>query len=226
MNRSAGPRTSWKPGRATLTITAFDLLSGAVDGINDAGLVAALLSDDESTTGGGSAGGLEPTFAPAVGLSEVELCRFVLETCGDVDEALGALRLARHYYFFHPQHFIIADRSGRSFVFEYGPAHNGEHVIWGEGLQIVTNHLLYRYPTTDALPSGEGIAGTFARFRTLKAAFSNQAGYAPEEIIERHAKVRFIQPHSSVRTLWYVLYDTEAKSMRVSFHLKDSDQGR
>jgi hypothetical protein len=33
-----------------MTVTAFDLLSGAVGGINDAGLVAALLSDDESTT--------------------------------------------------------------------------------------------------------------------------------------------------------------------------------
>ena len=44
-------------GHATLTVTAFDLLSGAVDGINDAGLVAALLSDDEPTTGGPAGGG-------------------------------------------------------------------------------------------------------------------------------------------------------------------------
>jgi penicillin V acylase-like amidase (Ntn superfamily) len=96
--------------------------SRAVDDINDAGLVAALLSDDESTTGGSTGSGGEPTCAPAVGLHEVEVCRYVLERCADVDEALDAMWLAKHYYFFHPQHFLIADRSGRSFVFEISRA--------------------------------------------------------------------------------------------------------
>ena len=128
-------------------------------------LVAALLADDDPTTGGAGAAGLEPTLGPAVGLSEVELCRDVLETCADVDEALEALRVARHCYFLHPQHFLIADRSGRSFVYEFSPARNGEHVLWGEGVQVVTNHLLYRYPTVADLPSGDGKGFTYARFR-------------------------------------------------------------
>jgi hypothetical protein len=212
-------------GHATLTVTAFDLLSAAVDGINDAGLVAALLSDDESTTAGQPGAGLEPTFAPAVGLSEVELCRYVLERCADVDQALEALRLARHYYFLHPQHFLVADPSGRSFVYEYGPAHNGEHVIWGDGTQIVTNHLLYRYPTVDDLPPEEGVGLTYARFRTLSSLFSGSAELSPEEIAQRHAAVRFTQPGLPVRTLWYALYDPQARSMRVSFHVRDAEQG-
>jgi Acyl-coenzyme A:6-aminopenicillanic acid acyl-transferase len=187
--------------------------------------VAALLSDDDSTTGGLSGAGLEPTFAPAVGLSEVELCRYVLERCADVDEALEALRLARHYYFLHPQHFLVADRSGRSFVYEYGRAHNREHVLWGDGTQIVTNHLLYRYPTVDDLPPGEGIGRTYARFRTLSSVFSGPAVLSPQEIAQRHAAVRFTQPGLPVRTLWYALYDPQAQSMQVSFHVRDAEHG-
>jgi hypothetical protein len=128
-------------GYATLTITAFDLLVGAVDGINEAGLVAAMLADDDSTTGGATPAGSDPTFAPAVGLSEIEFCRYLLETCASAEEALDAARIARHYYLFHPVHFLVADRSGRAFVYEFAPGHNTEHVTWADGLQVLTNHL-------------------------------------------------------------------------------------
>jgi len=212
-------------GHATLTITAFDLLSAAVDGINDAGLVVALLSDDESTTGGDAVAGLDPTFAPAVGISEVDFCRYVLEQCGDVDDALEAVRLARHYYFLHPQHFLVADRSGRSFVYEYSAAHNAEHVTWGDGLQVVTNHLLFRYPTIEDLPADDGNGLTFTRFRTLTSLFSDQLRYSSDEVAERHATIRFTDRGIPVRTLWSALYDTDASSMTVSFHLRDTDDG-
>jgi penicillin V acylase-like amidase (Ntn superfamily) len=71
---------------------------------------------------------------PAGGLPEVEVCRYVLERCANVDEALDALPLAKHYYLFHPQHFLIADASGRSFVYEMSPGRNIERVSWGEGV--------------------------------------------------------------------------------------------
>src|SRR5665811_479180 len=77
-------------GHATLIVCLFDLASGAVDGINDAGLVAALLADDESTN-------VEPTHGPQAGLREHEICRYLLETCETVDDALEALRVAKQY---------------------------------------------------------------------------------------------------------------------------------
>jgi hypothetical protein len=213
-------------GHATITVTAFDLLSGAVDGINDAGLVAALLSDDESTTGGPAGGGGEPTLAPAVGLHEVEVCRYVLERCADVDEAVEALRLAKHYYFFHPQHYLIADRTGRCFAYEMSPGRNLERVTWGTGLQVLTNHLLMRYPTVGDLPASDGGGGrTFARFRALTAMFSDQPRYAPEEVTSRHATIRFAGPDIPIRTLWHVLYEPAATAMTVSFHVRDDESG-
>jgi hypothetical protein len=212
-------------GHATLTVTAFDPLAGVVDGINDAGLVAALNSDDESTTGGASTTTTEPTFTPAVGLSEVEFCRYILERCADVDEAPEAVRVARHYYLFHPQHFTVADRSGRSFVYEFSPGRNTEYVTWNDGVQIVTNHLLYRYPTVNAFPADDVAMFTFGRFKTLQSLFADQPTYTPEEVAARHATLRVVAPGVPVRTLWYTLYDTDAAAMTATFHLRDSQDG-
>jgi Acyl-coenzyme A:6-aminopenicillanic acid acyl-transferase len=186
-----------------------------------AGLVAAMLADDDSTTGGGPASGADPTFAPAVGLSEIEFCRYLLETCSSAEEALDAARIARHYYLFH----LVADRTGRAFVYEFAPGHNTEHVTWADGLQVLTNHLLYRYPATADLPTGDGNGLAYARFRTLTSLFSGTGRYSPDQIAERHAAVRFTNPDRPVRTLWYALYDTERCTMSVSFYLRDSDNG-
>ena len=210
-------------GYSTLTITAFELLAGEVDGINEAGLVAAMLADDDSTTGGGTPAGADPAFAPAVGLSEVEFCRYLLETCASAEEALEAARVARHYYLFHPEHFLVADRTGRAFVYEFAPGHNTEHVIWADGLQVLTNHLLYRYQAMTDLPAGDGNGRTYARFRTLTSLFSGAGRYSAGQIADRHAAVRFTNPDRPVRTLWYALYDTEHCTMNVSFYLCDSD---
>lgn len=212
-------------GYSPLTITAFGLLVGAVDGINEAGVVAAMLADDDSITGAGPASGADPTFAPAVGLSEIESCRYLLETCASAEEALEAARIARHYYLFHPEHFLVADRSGRPFVYEFAPGHNAEHVTWADGLQVLTSHLLYRYLATADLPAGDGNGLTFARFRTLTSLFSGAGRYSAGQIAERHAAVRFTNPDRPVRTLWYALYDTERCTMSASFYLRDSDHG-
>ena len=160
----------------------------------------------------------------AQGIS-VEFCRYVLETCASAEEALDAVRIARHYYLFHPEHFVVADRSGRAFVYEFAPGHNTEHVMWADGLQVVTNHLLYRYPAIAALPPGDGNGLTYARFRTLTSLFSGTGRYTPGQIAERHAAVRFTNPDQPVRTLWYALYDTERCTMNVSFYLRDSGHG-
>jgi hypothetical protein len=184
------------------------------------------LSDDDSTTGGESgASGTDPTFAPAVGLSEIEFCRFVLETCESVDDALDAVQLARHYYFLHPQHFLVADRDGRAFVYEFAAGHNTEHVTWADDLQIVTNHMLFRYPTIADLPLGDGSAGTYSRFRNLTTLFADTDRFSKDEIVARHASARFTDPGVPVRTLWHVLYDTERRTMDVTFHLRDGEDG-
>jgi Acyl-coenzyme A:6-aminopenicillanic acid acyl-transferase len=205
-------------GHATLVVCLFDLASGAVDGINEAGLVAALLADDESS-------GAEPTYGLQAGLGEHEVCRYLLETCETADDAIEALRAAKQYYSFVPCHYLVADRTGAAFVWEYSPAHNREHILRADGPLAVTNHLLYRYPTLADLPAGPGNGWTYDRARTLTAAISQPAAISPGQLKTRHAAIQINEPGIPVRTLWHAIYDPAALSMDISFYLGDTATG-
>lgn len=205
-------------GHATLIVCLFDLASGAVDGINDAGLVAALLADDESA-------GAEPTGGTQAGLAEHEVCRYLLETCETAADAAEALREAKQYYSFVPCHYLVADRAGRAFVWEYSAAHNREHIIWADGPQVVTNHLLYRHPTVASLPAEPGNGWTYDRARYLAAALDRPGPLDPGRLKARHAGIQISQPGIPVRTLWHDIYDPATLSMQISFHLGDTPDG-
>lgn len=205
-------------GRATLIVCLFDLASGAVDGVNDAGLVAALLADDESA-------GAEPVYGLQAGLAEHEVCRYLLETCETADDAIEALRVAKQYYSFVPCHFLVADRAGHAFVWEYSAAHNREHIVRADGPLAVTNHLLHRYRSLAGLPAEPGNGWTYDRARKLSAVISQPAPLGPAELTAGHAAIQITEPGFGVRTLWHSIYDPAAMSMDVSFYLGDTAAG-
>ena len=205
-------------GYATLIVCLFDLASGAVDGINEAGLVAALLADDESP-------GPRPTFGLQAGLGEHEVCRYLLETCGTADEAIDALRVAKQYYTFVPCHYLVADRAGRAFVWEYDTGHNQEHIVRADGPLAVTNHLLHRYPRLADLPAGPGNGLTYDRARRLDAALHEPGPLGADQLTARHATIQIYAPGVPVRTLWHAIYDVAALRMDVSFYLGDGPAG-
>ena len=95
-------------GYASIVVGIMDLMGG-MDGINEAGLAVALLADNETPDP-------EPTGRPQIGLSEQQVVRYLLDRCATVEDAKEALLLAKHYYFFTPCHFVVADRSGAAFV--------------------------------------------------------------------------------------------------------------
>lgn len=111
----------WHPSGAayaSIALHAFDLLSGTVQGINSTGLaVVAVASPELRLTNRGPLDKLSRTV-PAVGLHELGLLRFVLDTCATVDDAQAALLGARAFRMVTPAHYLIADRSGRSFTYE------------------------------------------------------------------------------------------------------------
>jgi hypothetical protein len=199
-------------GPACLFVCAYELLGGCIDGVNDEGLVVALLADDEST-------GADPTLAPAVGLNEIQLLRFLLETCATTGEAREALLSAKQHWMFLPCHYLVADASGDSFVWERTA--NREHLVEGRGeVQVVTNHLLHGRPTPDDLPAGDGPSATYARARRLTAAVAGRSGpLSADQIKAAHACVDRTEPGVPVRTLWHGLYDAAARSLEVSFRL-------
>jgi len=214
-------------GIPSLCMCAYDLLGGCLDGVNAHGLTVALLADDETM----STHPMEPAGQAGVGLNEINVLRMLLDTCADVDEAKQALLSHKHYYAVVLCHYLIADRHGRSFVWEYSPAHNREYITDGAGQpQVVTNHPVYRYRTLDELPhEDDNPASSYTRFRTLAAAIAGAARpLSPDDLKKNHACVSLTErtaplantsrprPH---RTLWHALYDGQDRSVEISFYL-------
>jgi hypothetical protein len=209
-------------GYASVVVGIMDLM-GAMDGINEAGLAVALLADNETPDP-------EPTGQPQVGLSEQQVVRYLLDRCATVEEAKQALLLAKHYYFFTPCHFVVADRSGASFVWEHSPRRNRELIVEPgphAGRLVCTNHLLHRWPDPSQLPEETGPIGTAAltyqRWRALNEALEDGAVVDRDDIRAQFASVSFRAPIVEARTFWHALYDVDDASMEVSFYLRDVD---
>ncbi len=210
-------------GHASLVLTTYDLLSGALDGLNAEGLCVSVAVDEEAR-----AAGAEPTGAAAVGLDELQLVRFLLDGCANAGEAREAALSAKHYYAHAPAHYLVADRHGDAFAFEYGVGHNREHVIDAAGLPLViTNHPLHRYPDDARLPRADGPGATYARWRRLSAALAETPAPYDADALRRVAARAFIEPGADpepqppVRTLWHGIYDLRERSLEASFFLRD-----
>jgi len=210
-------------GYASIAVGIMDVM-GAMDGVNEAGLSVALLADNETPEP-------EPTGSPQVGLAEQQVVRYLLDRCADVDEAKEALLIAKHYYFFTPCHFLVADRYGRAFVWEHSPRRNREAVVdqdpGSSGRLVCTNHLLHRWPDPAQLPDDSGPIGTAAftyrRWRTLTSAMSDGAVVDRDAIREQFAAVRFVAPVQEARTFWHAIYDVDDASCQITFYRHDAD---
>jgi len=204
-------------GYSSLSICAFDLLGGVLEGINSEGLTVAMLGDDETLMKFGR----EP--ADGVGVHELLSMRYLLDNCKDVKEAKEAMFYLKHFYCFIPCHYMIADRHGNSFVFEFSSLRNKTFIIDGNGPQCITNHLLSNYNSISELPKGEMI-DSYDRFRTLHTALLNKDKFTTDEIKAINSEVAPADaPDNPVyapgRTLWHALYDTEKRSINVKFYM-------
>ena len=208
-------------GYASIVVGIMDVMGG-MDGINEAGLTVALLADNETPDP-------EPTGSPRVGLSEQQVVRYLLDTCATVEEAKEALLLAKHYYFFTPCHFMVADRSGAAFVWEHSARRNREVIFEADprtaGALVCTNHLLHRWPDPADLPDDQGPSGTaaltYARWRSLAHATAGGALVDEQDIRGHFAAVRFTAPVQHARTFWHALYDVVDASAELSFYRHD-----
>jgi len=211
-------------GYPSLFVCAFDLAGGVLDGINSEGLTVAVLAEEESTekTGG------EPSLEDEVGLHELLVMRYLLDNCKNVEEAKEALLSLKQYYAFAPLHYIIADRHGRSFVFEFSPARNRSLIIDGEGPQCITNHLVSRYKSIEELPGKDepkGSHNSFHRYRVLSETIRSKDKFSLEEIgsiidgVAVSAKP-FVHPvYAPARTIWRSIYDAESRTLEIDFYL-------
>ena len=94
-----------------------------LDGINSEGLTVALLGDDETV----EKYSREPAGLDAAGLGELQMPRLLLDTCATAEEAKEALLMTKKSYSFNPVHYLVADRHGKGFVWEYSQHRNREY---------------------------------------------------------------------------------------------------
>jgi predicted choloylglycine hydrolase len=206
-------------GYPSLFICAYDLMGGVIDGINSEGLTVAILADEESMQKGNWERG-----AQEVGLHELASMRYLLDTCKDVREAKEAMLRLKHFYGFIPCHYIIADKNGDSFIFEFSSARNKTFITDGKGPQCITNHLVALHPDVDKLPEGN----SYKRFRILSEATGKGKKYSISEIKDIN-KLVAVPPYipenpqqAPGRTLWHAIYDTQNLSLQVKFYLGEA----
>jgi hypothetical protein len=212
-------------GYASLALYSYDLLSGVLDGINSEGLTVALLADDELM----AKFPLEPAGQDAVGLGVLQTLRLLLDTCADVGEAKQALLLTKQYYEAIPVHYLVADRHGKAFVWEYSHTRNREHIIEDPGKPLITtNFSLHRHLEGKGPPSAKAAKDVCPRYCALAERIAGQSGKLTVGFIkESHRAVDMVRPapkggaRAPVRTLWHALYFPAERKVQVSFYLRD-----
>ncbi|MFC2164990.1 C45 family autoproteolytic acyltransferase/hydrolase [Acidobacteriota bacterium] len=207
-------------GYPSIALHCFDLLSGLIDGINSEGLTVAILAESESVSKVGREGSNE------VGMAELSAMRYLLDNCKNVEEAKEAMLTLKHFYGFIPCHYIIADQSGKSFIFEFSPNRNRSYIIDGQGPQCITNHLVFHHPEIGDV-SDKNPGDSLRRFKTLGDATSEKKKYTLEEMEAINNRVA-VAPSSSShpeyapgRTLWYAQYDLDELTLTVRFYLRE-----
>ncbi|MEM7199028.1 MAG: C45 family peptidase [Planctomycetota bacterium] len=217
-------------GHASLFIGTMDLLGSAFDGINEHGLCAALLTDRELL----ERYPMAPRRDLTVGLSEIQLIRYLLETCATAAEAKSAILRAKHYYGFVPCHYIIADASGAAFVWEQSPDRNRNWFIENPGKPLVTtNFMLHLHDDPMALDPNEKGRGSVRRYQQLCrtiAAVDGPVDAAAIRAASAEVEAAFPAPPPHVpyapeRTLWHALYYPDDRSLEIDFYLGETPTG-
>jgi hypothetical protein len=210
-------------GYASIAMVAYDLLSGVLDGMNSEGLTVTMAMDDELF----SKYTQEPTLAPATGLGELQTMRLLLDTCATAEEAKEALLTTKQYYQYVPVHYLVADRFGKSFVWEYAEGHNKEFIIESAGRPLVlTNFSLNKHMNGDAPPAVEQAKSVCRRYTYLTeklaaGPISEEQLRASHRAVDAQAPAVADAKRPPIRTFWHALYYPEQRRAKFSFYLRD-----
>jgi hypothetical protein len=220
-------------GYASIAMVAYDLLSGVLDGMNSEGLVVTMAMEDELRT----EHPMEPTLGPAVGLGTLQISRLLLDTCATVEEAKQTLMATKQYYEYVPVHYLIADRNGKAFVWEYSESHNKEYIVESPGEALVlTNFSLHKRSENGKPPAAAAVSAICKRYAFLREQFAAADRTLDDQKIRAvHSRVDCQLSQAAnparppVRTLWHAFYYPEDRRVRLSFYLRDeaiADQPR
>lgn len=204
---------------ASLSMCAYELLGGCLDGINSEGLTVALLANEGMS-------GATPTRTWRTGFSEVEIARYLLDTCATAEEAREALASIELYYFLLPCHYIVGDRYGDSFIWEYSADGSERFFTEGENATLcVTNHSLARFARSQSFRDELAGGSSLLRYAALQEATDTSEAARSVEEMKRINRLVWARDSGPVRgrTLWHALYDCEARSLSIDFYLGEQE---
>ncbi len=223
-------------GYPSLCISSFDLLGGVLDGINSEGL-AVCLNGDEIAMGHHFKEGIN-FGSLGMGLNELQGMRLLLDTCATVKEAKSVLKENQHYFTFLPCHYLIADRFGKSIVFEYNYQEKTPNFIEKVNKpQIMTNHPIFIFPSIKNFPEKSSFleAGTssFQRYEkiaeqletinppyTLETIISLCNSVSISEVIKtipQEYQLQILSQPGLSLTLWHCIYNCNKRNLSVKF---------
>jgi hypothetical protein len=201
-------------GYASIAMVAYDLLSGVLDGINSEGLTVPLAHDNDVFEE------MEPTREPAVGLGELQTLRLLLDTCANVEEAKQTLMATKQYYQWVPVHYLIADRHGNAFVWEYSRSHNKEYIVESRGEPLMmTNFTLHT--RLENVKAARAVCKRYAHLSEKPAAGNLDdttiRGIHQSSVAQMSQAADPTRP--PMRTFWHAFYYPEDRRVRVSYYL-------
>ena len=208
-------------GYASIAMVAYDFLSGVIDGMNSEGLIVTMAMDIDIFPE------MENTKQASVGLGELQTMRLLLDTCANVEEAKETLWATKQYYQYVPVHYLIADRHGNAFVWEYSKNHNKEYVVENPGQPLVmTNFTLHTRLENGKPPTAEAAKPVCKRYAYLTEKIA--AGKLDDTTLRgfhQNVDARMSQAadpsQPPERTFWNALYYPEDRRVRVSYYLGD-----
>ncbi len=216
-------------GYPSLVIGSLDLLNGFQSGINSEGLIVAMLADNNAPANKTPS----PLGDNTGGLNVLQMARLILDTCATVEEAKIAIINNKLTLGFEPCHFLIGDRSGKSFIHETSSKDFTDHFTDNNGEpQIMTNHSVHIHKDINKFPaySPKATYNSFYRYRTLHDFLRKHRGKISPDDAERALGMvygRTVDADEGAafpipcRTLWPMVYDVNERSFEVKFYLKD-----
>ena len=215
---------------SSLAMVVFDLM-GAMDGINERGLVVVCNSHRDCNLG--TSYTCDPVRHPEPGLDELQVVRYLLDMCANVPEAKEAMLSLRTYYSFTPCLYMIADAAGRSTVVE--KTSSGNRIVFTETheeVNAMTNFGRSRFPEDADLPTRDGPEEGFVytRYRTVRDALSEGTDLTDEDVSAIAARVAFDalpgpedgNSLAPARTPWAGIYNIDARKLRITCYTGDA----
>lgn len=221
-------------GYSSIVFGAMDLLNGVFDGLNSTGLTVCCMEANETLVnyniplGGGK----------TTGLYMFQLARLILDTCSNVDEAKVKILNAKISKNFSGLHMLIADTTGKSFIFELSQGGDEIHFIDNGGKpQILTNFPVVQYNDTDKFPSivKKKMDNPFHRYDVLDKVIKSKKGqFSQKEIWKLMNRVYVrtgkippgLKQAVPQRTLWKILIDQKALSCKIVYYVNDGKKNK